>query len=307
MRASASKAGLLQHCQYWARSDAEWYSPPSDAAEQGTLTHSIIEHDLELESPHTSAAKWLKGIQGDGQLLVEQALGLEPDEVTAAALEVDGRNYPEGLLCGRADAIIIFGNMVYVVDWKSGQVRDYHHDQLKLLASMAANAFNKKEAWYAIAYVDNDGHLRFAPITQQVQDPTAVLSDYSSLAKQIEGSGTWPGLHCVEQYCPHAAICSEGDNVTKKAKEGDLTITDVNAADMYVLVNLLKKRVKKAEDELKSISRANGGIVVDGKSWRPKKRTTKRLNQKLAVQLAMETGATKEELYEESEYEIFST
>lgn len=307
MRVSASKAGLLQQCQYWARNDAEWYSPPSDAAQAGTETHSVLEHDLGLELPTTPAARWLVELQGDGQVLVEQALGLDPDEVTAAALLVSGRDYPDGLLCGRADAIILRDDEVVVVDWKTGKVRDYHHDQLKLLAAMAADAFGKSLASYVIAYVNHDCELRFEPVQHPVNDWRSILSDYSSLVRQIDTSGTWPGLHCVEQYCPHAAYCREGDKVTEKAKGGDLDVNDINAADMYVLVNLLKMRVRKAEDQLKAISRANGGIVIDGKSWRPKTRKTKRLNQKLAVQLAMETGATKDDLYEESEYEVFGT
>lgn len=42
MRITASKVGLLEHCQFFARPEAEWVDKPGPAAERGTRFHKAI-------------------------------------------------------------------------------------------------------------------------------------------------------------------------------------------------------------------------------------------------------------------------
>lgn len=295
MRVSASKYGLFRHCQAWAREESKWFSEPSQAAEDGVAVHKVIEDDIVEPSPRTGAARWLRSL--GGRVLAEAAFGLDPDTGKAASIEVDGRDYPKNLLCGRADAVVVLDGKAIVVDWKSGVVRRYHKDQLELLSAMVADALGIKDVSYAVAYVNLEGNLRFDPQVVPLRDAADVLQEACSLVAQVSVAEPWPGAHCAEQYCPHAAYCKEGDKVTKKAIEADLEVTDMNAADMLVLVHLLKERVKRAEADLKSIARSNGGIVVDGRKWSERIGSTRVFDQKRATEIARAAGATDDDLY----------
>lgn len=297
MRVSASKYGLLRHCQHWAKEGSKWFSEESEAAIAGTEVHKKVEDDILARSNETGAARWLATL--GGEVFVEQAFGLDPSTATASIIEVEGRDYPKGLLCGRADAVVRVGKNVIIVDWKSGMVRRYHRDQCELLCAVAMAAYGADEGVYAPAYIDLDGNLRFEPVPTVLTKAAAeqCIQEACSLVQQIEVSEPWPGAHCAEQYCPHAAYCKAGDKVTTKAIEADLEISNINAADMLVLVHLLKERVKRAESELKGIARSNGGIVVDGRKWSERIGETRVLDQKRAVELAKAAGAKDEDLY----------
>lgn len=297
MRVSASKYGLFRNCQAWANESAKWFSEVSQAATDGVAVHKVIEDDLSATEPKTGSARWLRSL--GGRVLAEAAFGLDPDSGKAAHIEVEGRDYPKHMLCGRADAVVLVGDKAIVVDWKSGVVRRYHKDQLELLSAMVADALGIRDVSYAVAYVNMEGNLRFRSEPQVVplRDAADVLQEACSLVAQIGVAEPWPGAHCAEQYCPHAAYCKEGDKVTMKAIEADLEVTDMNAADMLVLVHLLKERVKRAESDLKSIARSNGGIVVDGRKWSERIGSARVFDQKRAAEIARAAGATDDDLY----------
>lgn len=295
MRVSASKYGLFRNCQAWANESAKWFSEVSQAATDGVAVHKVIEDDLAATEPKTGSARWLRSL--GGRVLAEAAFGLDPDSGKAAHIEVEGRDYPKNLLCGRADAVVLLDRRVIVVDWKSGVVRRYHRDQLELLGAMAGDAFGITDVAHAVAYVDLAGELRFEPTIVPLRDGAHVLQEACSLVQQIAVAEPWPGAHCAEQYCPHAAYCKEGNKVTSKAIDSDLEVTIMNAADMLVLVHLLKERVKRAESELKEIARSNGGIVVDGRKWSERVGQSRVFDQKRAAEIAKAAGATEDELY----------
>lgn len=307
MRASASKAALLVECQHWARSGAEWYDPVGQSAQDGTAVHKLIEDDILSGSEATQASSYVSRMAtGSAKVLVEQAFGLDPATSDATVLSVEGRNYPEDLLCGTADVVIVYDDKVLVLDWKSGRPKYSHNEQCKLLASMAAVALGKGRAEFAAVYVGFAGEIRFEPVIHTVDDPVAVLTKYAAIASTIELSTPWPGYHCGELYCPHAAYCKEGDDMAERATKGDLKVTEDNAREVLELVALVEKRCARARDELKKIARKDGGIVVGGgRVWGPRKRSSRRMRASVAEEYALRAGATEDDLYYQSEYEVF--
>lgn len=298
MRASASKFSLLQDCQYWARDDAKWFDPSGPSATIGTEFHEECERQIrakDLNVRYQCVEQALNLLPG-AFVSAEWAVGIDLKDGTCALLNVENRQYPKGFLCGTADLVLVDKTTIAVIDWKTGKESSTHMDQVKLLAamfSMATGGF--KDAIASLFYVNLDGTVRVVR-TEQVHDPAPIVRTAYSLAMQANDSGPWPGSHCVEKWCPHAAYCSEGDEPMSQLMDDKLVITDANASEAVVFLHLLKKRLERAESDLKQIARSNGGVVVDGKVYTETFQKSSSFVQSRALELLKDKGASKEEI-----------
>jgi hypothetical protein len=310
MKGSASKFGLLRKCQAWASDSAQWYDPPSDAAQSGTDNHKLVEVDLETGSFALPVSRWLLGVlpkelhadrmSGRNRIQAEVGVGLDLSSGDCAVLSNSGghRDYPKGWFCGTADAIVRHFGTIYVFDWKYGKVRDYHTDQLEVLSAMFVKALGADMAIARAVYLNDDHTLRFEPTVHTFTNTHRVLDDCADLANGAEDAVPWVGPHCAQQYCPHAAYCSAGDKPMRDLMNEKLEVNEHNAAELVQLLPLLQKRLDKVNNDLRSLARRDGGIVVsEGKVWKERFSNYRTLDQKKAAEAALKAGLTEEELY----------
>lgn len=329
MRVTASKVGLLQYCQAWARPEMTWATGSSAAADRGTRFHKAIalyvacekgvplkvEDDIVAEFEHAKA--WINSLNIDRQdLRVEMSFAWDPETDTAEILGSD-RDYARrnGRLCGTADLVLVAvvdgkPMTVMVWDWKTGSGREAG-PQLRTLGLMAARAFGVESATVAALEVSKGG---VEEVAREELDAFAIAGVAGELAEQIASIASaepTPGSHCGELYCPARLSCPLGNAATAEVvqvipadalvRREEFRLTDPietpeHAAWAIDVIRLVNAKLDAIKDEIKSKVPAEGWALEDGRVLRETKANIEALDKSRALALCRELGATDEQL-----------
>lgn len=320
MRATASKAGLLDKCQAWAKDGAEWTDTESEAARLGTELHRAAAMFIEGTPPPItmiSAANLLKWAHLLEWLTDKKKIGWRSEvafawnPTTDAAVVLGqniGRNYPkDGRLCGAADIVCVGWEDfpgVTVYDIKTGHNIDNVRDQMATLGLMAARAYGVESAKLVVVHVQDDGVHIPPPTTMDSFALDAVAATLAEQIAKIPTSKPEPGGHCVGMYCPHRNHCSAtreameqvvpaGQLVRHERLLGPIRSAD-EAAYRYHRLRVIDEARDACWDELKAYAALHGGVFLEnGKKWAQtpvKGRETK--DVRALEQLARDLGAS---------------
>ena len=228
MRASASRAALLDGCAFAFREGVPWDETTGRSAKQGDEFHQAIAPvvDASIETlPFQPTTKWFRTRMEHAAAWVaeayvpgwraEVAYAYDPSTDTARVLGYNiGREYTKhGALahevCGSADIEALDDtDAVRVWDWKTGRsVTDAVWPQLSWLGLFAARAHGRKRAIVVPLHVTDLG-------VNDVMSSTLSENMLRETAERIKGrlsvvADAWPtpGSHCDACYCPARAGC----------------------------------------------------------------------------------------------------
>lgn len=101
----------------------------------------------------------------------------------------------------KTDAFLLYQNIAYVMDWKTGKMRDVNQDQLKFYGVLAlirepSAQRAKLELWYVEHGTILDGEVKR-------EDLAKLKKEFERRSKRIYAETRWeeePGLHC--KWCP---------------------------------------------------------------------------------------------------------
>lgn len=287
---SASSASRWINCPPSARLCEAIPEKTSKYAEEGTLAHSMCEVKLnafvvpsskrsvttklnkikknELYSPemdgHTDAyADYVKKI----------ALSFPAKATVAVEKQVDYSNYaPEGF--GTADCIIVYGEDLYVIDFKYGQgvpVSAENNPQMKLYALGALNLYSMfypiKTIHFTIVQPRLSNLSEWSMPIEALRDWGEYIKATAQLAFNGEGEYS-SGEHC--RFCKVKATCRKRaeDNLELAkhqfakpiplAKKDEPTITDSEVGSILQTAKDLKKWVEDLEKYALK-------VILDGK------------------------------------------
>lgn len=234
-RISMSRSTLLTLCGWWARSDVDYPAETSsEFAALGNEVHEAIACTINRQPlPRLSKAAaahhrawffgWWRPRQGQGWR-AEVAYGL--NVVTGEARELTlpaPRQYPDlgaEWLPGTADATRLDGDLVEVVDWKTGgkPPRAKGNGQLYSLAIAAATLHRRPRARVSIVSITTagcitDSHELDAFEMGQWRERLADAHAYVPHAEQE------PGPHCDALYCPARGSCEARQQITDNRME----------------------------------------------------------------------------------------
>lgn len=284
LSASASKRWL--HCPASAVAETLYPDTSSPAALEGTIAHEVAE----IYARHLILGEPLRELpEGANEDMVEHAKGYcdflkarltTPEAFLLLENRVDFSHIvPEGF--GTADAIIVDGCKLVIIDYKYGfvEVSATENSQMRLYATgalaMWARAFN-------IAVIEmciyqprlNRVSVEIIPV-EELTAWAEEIKPLAALAAKGEG-GYIPGDHC--RYCAHAARCPGFSGlVHETAKNLEGCEVDVLSVPPDVVARLLAvepvvtatlKRVKEYAINaiLDNPCSIPGWKVVEGKS-----------------------------------------
>lgn len=316
---SASSASRWINCPPSARLCEAIPEEPSKYAEEGTLAHQMCEVKLNafvVPSSKRSITTKLNKIKKNEMYSPEMdghtdtyvdyvkkiALSFPVKATVAVEKQVDYSNYaPEGF--GTADCIIVYGEDLYVIDFKYGQgvpVSAENNPQLKLYALGALNIYSM---FYPIETV------HFAIVQPRLNNlsewsmPIEALRDWGKHIKPtaqlaFKGEGEYSsGEHC--RFCKIKATCrkrAENNLELVKhqfakpvplAKKDEPTITDSEVGSILQTAKDLKKWVEDLEKyALKAIlegKQVDGWKAVEGRGSRNWNADTDVITQRLSA------------------------
>lgn len=259
-------------------------NPINEAAETGTGAHKcfeglVLNGAIDWEGIN-DACDELGGDSEDVRFLCGKACKMWPklreffpSAMTEVAVDKDLPSLEiQGLkLTGHVDVISISGDVVRILDWKTGRKDANYSQQMKAYLTMVLLAFPQLSGGTAtIAWVRD----------QEIQNYTMTQADAEAwLAELVERVVNWdgtyrPGTHC--EYCPRNYDCPAANAIMRR----DLAImadVDVDALehegfaaiaamppDAAIELNrrasLVKNLATRAHDALKSYVQANGDI-----------------------------------------------
>lgn len=242
MRASASKASLLDGCAWWARDGVVWTETRGRAAVQGDEFHvaiaPIVDPTIEtLAFPPTTkwfrerfahACEWVEANRVPG-MRAEVAYAYDPEADTGRVLGYNiGRAYEKhGKLpheiAGSADIAWSDNDVVQIRDWKSGRsVTDAVWPQLEWLGLLAVRATpGSRTAIVGPLHATDYG---IGDAMQRVLDATALKAIADKIRAQAASiADAWPtsGEHCDGCYCPARPACDLYQLAKKVGDEQD--------------------------------------------------------------------------------------
>lgn len=316
---SASSASRWLNCPPSARLCEALPEEPSKYAEEGTLAHSMCEVKLspfiapvakrtvtarlnkikknELYSPemdgHTDTyVDYVKKI----------ALSFPAKATIAVEKQVDYSNYaPEGF--GTADCIIVYGEDLYIIDFKYGQgvsVSAEDNPQMKLYALGALNLYSMfypiKTIHFTIVQPRLNNLSEWTISIETLRDWGKHIKSIAQLAFNGEGEYS-PGEHC--RFCKIKATCRKRaeNNIelakhqfvkpTLLAKKNEPKLTDSEVGSILQTAKDLKKWVEDLEKyALKAILEGkpiDGWKTVEGRGSRNWNADTDVITQRLSA------------------------
>ena len=316
MRASASKAGLLFDCQYFARPEAEWVWTTSPAADRGTRFHKAtaanvvgvnVVPDDDFAAEYAHAVKWLDDY-GRQHLRAEVAYAWDPQTDTARELTGVDRDYSDarGGFAGTADLVSVskVTRSGYVGDWKTGDGSGAEA-QLRALGLMVARANDLDTVTVEALEVTSSG---VRSVCREDLDAFALATIAGELAEAIENiphAEPTPGPHCSEKYCPARTTCPVGQSaalelvpvgaLVRHRMSASITGPD-HAVWVMDRVRLLESACKAIRDAVKEACPPEGWTLDDGSVLREGTREVPRFDKAKAIALARARGATDEEI-----------
>jgi len=323
MRVTASKVGLLEHCQYFATPEAVWSDTASAAADRGTRFHRAIalyingvpglplsvEDDIREEFRH--AKKWVDDLRAaypDAELHAEQAFAWNPETDEADIIPAAERDYQagHGRLCGTADLVVVFPagmKNVLVYDWKTGS-GEGAGPQLRTLSLMAARAWKTETATGAALEVTGAGVKEVAHEHHDAFALAGIAGGLSDLLAFIPGAEPRPGTHCGELYCPARATCPEVNKahvalVPEQALVRKFS-TEVESPEhavwMMDRIRLVEAACKAIKDAIKAKVPEGGWLLDDGSKLIESTRDMPRFDKNKALALLKQLGATQAQI-----------
>jgi hypothetical protein len=325
MRVTASKVGLLEHCQYFATPDAVWSDTTSAAADRGTRFHRAIalyingvsglplsvEDDIAAEFEH--AKKFVDGIRTaypNAELLAEVAFAWNPDTDEAEVIPAVERDYQQGhgRLCGTADLVVIIRDGKRVVgliawDWKTGS-GEGAGPQLRALGLMAARAYDCDAVTVGALEVTAAGVKEVAHEHHDAFALAGIAGGLADLIAFIPGAEPRPGDHCGSLYCPARTTCPEVNKahvalVPEQALVRKFS-TDIESPEhavwMMDRIRLVEAACKAIKDAIKSKVPEGGWELADGSKLIESTRDMPRFDKNKAFALLKQLGATDEQI-----------
>lgn len=318
MRATASKAGLLSACQWWATPGAEWATTTSDAADRGTRFHAAIADyvatgdmfarvDEDVEAMLVSARTWVEHF-GREKLAAEVALAWDPVTDTAERIETTGRDYSagKGRLCGTADLVAVSKHtkVGYIADWKTGDGSNAG-PQLRALALMLARAEGLDSVTVDALEVSAEGVRHVCTETLDAFALAAVAGELAEALAAVPTAKPAPGVHCGEMYCPARATCpaimERVEQIIPAAElvrhQWGLTIeSGDHAAWLYNQAKAVESAAKLVKDAVKAYVPEGGITLADGSVMAEGTRNMERFDKAAALSLLRAKGATEQEI-----------
>lgn len=328
LRVTASKVGLLQYCQAFARPEMQWDTRSSEAAERGTRFHKAIalyiacepgvplkvEDDIAEEFKH--AKVWVDSV-GREKLRAEVAFAWDLATDAAEILDASERDYSKGAgrLCGTADVVMVTemdGKPVAVTvwDWKTGDGTGAG-PQLRALGLAAARAYGVEAVTVAALEVRASG---VTEVAREDLDGFALAAIAGELAEQAAAIATaepQPGSHCGELYCPARLSCPLVPVATAEVvqiiptaslvRRAEYRITDpIKTADQAIwtidVLRLMSTWIDAKKDEIKSLVPAEGWTTEDGRTLKETRATVEAFDKHKALALCRQLGATDEQV-----------
>jgi hypothetical protein len=318
MRVTASKTGLLEHCQHFARPEAEWSDTTSAAADRGTRFHrEIAEYvstgqvplavDEDIAPLFASAVAWVDAF-GREKLASEVAFAWSATTDTAERIPAVERDYQAGAgrLCGTADIVAVsrFTKAGYVGDWKTGD-GSQSGPQLRALALMLARAEGLDMVTVEALEVDASGVRHVCTETLDAFALAAVAGELAEGLAAIPTAEPRPGPHCGDLYCPARATCPAvrerlADIIPAAAlvrHQWGLTISGPDhAAWLYNQAKAVEAAAKLVKDAVRAFLPEGGVTLEDGSVLAEGSRTMNRFDKDRAISLARALGATDEQI-----------
>ncbi len=319
MRVTASKVGLLEHCGWWARPEAEWLDRPGPAAERGSRFHEAIARyidtgkvedvDADILAEYAAARVWVDNMSTLKSLRAEVAFEWNPQTATACEVATNGqRGYPkkEGRLYGTADVVAVDETGCgYVWDFKTGDASNAG-PQLRFLALMLARTRFVSHVRVAALEV-RDGWVREVCVEELDEMALgAIASELDDLIAAIPSAVPKPGPHCGELYCPARATCPAGKAAidglvpeTALVKKFDFTPaikSPEHAVWMLDRCRLASAQIDAIKDAIKAWVPAEGVELPDGSVLRETVATATTLDKAMALSLLRELGATEQQI-----------
>lgn len=316
---SASKVGLLEHCQAFPR--LEWTYTTSAAADRGTRFHSAIEAytttrqrvpvDKDIAEEYSHACDWIDALQAPpGTLHPEVAMAWDPSTDTASILTRKGRDYSEaaGRLPGTADLIywVAKTSELKVWDWKTGDASKAG-PQLRALGLMASRAYGASIVRVAALEVRADGVTEVGAETLDEFALADMAGSLGELLSSVADAPPSPGEHCSSLYCPARLACplagtalSAVESVIpaeQLVRRPEYRITDpIKTPEhaIYVLdvIRLVNAWLDAKKDEIKSLLPADGWRTQDGRVLREGTCEQSAFDRHKATALLKQLGAT---------------
>lgn len=319
-RGTASKAGLLAECRWWARHEAEWSDTAGAAAERGTRFHSAIalyvsvlpgvplKVDDDIAAEYDAARAWVDAF-GRERLEAEVAFAWDP--VTGEAERIGtnlGRDYSrgKGRFCGSADLISVSRatKVGYVGDWSTGD-GSRKGPQLRALALMLSRVEGLESVTVEALEVDATGVRHVCTETLDAFALAAVAGELAEALAAVPAAEPRPGPHCGDMYCPARATCPAireriADIIpveTLTQHRWGLTIASPDhAAWLYNQAKAVEAAAKLVKEVVKAFVPADGLTLSDGSVFKESTRMITRFSQDRAVALLRALGATDEQI-----------
>lgn len=211
MKASASRAELLERCQHWLGLEEDGVD--SERATTGRKIHAALERRSSFPIVLTAedAGVWHTSLRG----LPNPTLGATQLRAEVAFDYVDGavvsgprnRDY-QGMFGGTADLVWVADRTLHVLDWKSGLAPPPDCGQLKALGALAFLALDDVDVRSVRLWV---GAVRSSATEQGVlrsvpAEPRELCEYLERLVALATAQGRpTPGMHC--RKCPALLGC----------------------------------------------------------------------------------------------------
>ncbi len=322
MRVSASKIGLLEHCQAFARPEMKWDYSSSPAAERGTRFHAAIAAYTLGNAPVVAeataagfeqACKWLRNLTDTGAtfIKVEVAFAWDPKNDSASRLDIVDRAYPPtSRLCGTADLVCFIDDVFHVFDWKTGDASNAG-PQLRLLGLMASRAFGVAPVVVSALEARADDIYE---VGREELDDFALAALAGEVAEQlaaVESAEPKPGSHCSDLYCPARLHCPAATSAMAEVvdtipaeslvRRPEFRITDpIRTPEQAIytvnVLRLMSTWIDAKKDEIKKRVPVEGWQADDGQVLKETTARVEALDKHRALALLKQLGATDEQL-----------
>lgn len=280
-RPSASTVSRALRCSWWLLPHVQWQHTSSAAAESGSRVHAQVAHMLEPDVAPAAGSDVTDDERAAATHGVTAICALAADAVTAIRTEMAfswqastdsakllgchiGRAYPaDGGWHGSADAIWLDGDVVHVVDLKTGLSTRVEqadgNEQLATLALAAARATGATRARVHLVFASPTGAR-----TESHDLDGMDLDAHAARLRELETSlareaqaGTAravSGDHCT--YCPARTQCPETSAATAELAKVDAPRFDLSTPAGIVRARALLRSVRDAADQVDDAIRA---------------------------------------------------
>lgn len=285
-----------------------------EAAETGTLIHRLAE-DYVLEGNddidfYADRLRMLDGYDRAHELFpnIKKTWGLASEVFEEPKLEqyLQADLSSDLRITGHIDVSEAFDDVAYVLDWKTGRVRDDHYHQMSGYAYLIwRDRFEgeprcERHLEYVVhctvCYCDDGSLYKYSFTGKQLHDWA------NDVLAQAQNTRYVYNKRCV--YCPLATKC-EGYKAKVTAAVGTVTATeavdllrdmsDDERADALQKLKIVENAVRSFRSALKDDVRANGPMPTgDGREYVIKKQTKRELNPARALPILNEHLTSKE-------------